>query len=375
MSDQPTGQSEPLPWSVPDEPVASYDGQVASYGGPDASYGGPGGSPPPSPFAAGPGSPLPPPPGYPGGGYPGGGYPTGPAWPVAALKPGVVPLRPLAVGEILDGAFTTIRRNWRATLGLAAVFSTVEAVLRVAAISSFGAIGTTGVSSSGDIFSGIAPGIAATVGEYVVSAVLSAVLAGMLSVVVSDAVLGRRTTAGEAWARVRPVFWRLMGAALLSGVVPFLGLAFFLVPGVFLWGAWALTTPALVLERTGVIGALRRSWRLTVPDWWRVWGIRALATLLAVVLAGIISTVFGLGSVFSVLQDPAAADAGAAGTSWLVLTLGAIAGIIGGTLTQPFVAGVVTLLYVDRRMRAEGLDITLRQTTLRDPVASRPGPG
>ena len=38
--------------------------------------------------------------------------------PAIAPKPGIVPLRPLGVGEILDGAFTSMRRYPKATLGL-----------------------------------------------------------------------------------------------------------------------------------------------------------------------------------------------------------------------------------------------------------------
>ena len=38
-----------------------------------------------------------------------------------------------------------------------------------------------------------------------------------------------------------------------------------------------------------------------------------------------------------------------------------VGGVIVSTVALPFVAGVITLLYIDRRMRKEGLDITLAQ--------------
>ena len=38
-------------------------------------------------------------------------------------------MRPIAVGEILDGAFTSIRRNPKATLGIAAVVLTISGVI------------------------------------------------------------------------------------------------------------------------------------------------------------------------------------------------------------------------------------------------------
>jgi len=51
------------------------------------------------------------------GQYPGYGQGYQPPGP----EPGGIPLRPLGVGEILSGAFTSIRQNPAATLGLSAV--------------------------------------------------------------------------------------------------------------------------------------------------------------------------------------------------------------------------------------------------------------
>src|SRR5262244_3395884 len=67
-----------------------------------------------------------------GPGQPGTGYPPSGGWtapPPQAPKPGVIPLRPIAVGEILDGAFTSIRRNPKATLGIAAVVLTISGII------------------------------------------------------------------------------------------------------------------------------------------------------------------------------------------------------------------------------------------------------
>ncbi len=46
-------------------------------------------------------------------------------------RPGIVPLRPLGVGELLDGAFAAIRRYPRATLGLAAAVMLVVTAVEV----------------------------------------------------------------------------------------------------------------------------------------------------------------------------------------------------------------------------------------------------
>src|SRR5689334_4132680 len=63
------------------------------------------------------------------------GYQYGqPAW----LQPGVVPLRPLALGDILDGAIKVVRRYPKPTLGLSAGIALVVTFLNVLAVISLG---------------------------------------------------------------------------------------------------------------------------------------------------------------------------------------------------------------------------------------------
>jgi hypothetical protein len=196
--------------------------------------------------------------------------------------------------------------------------------------------------------------VSAAVVGVVLGAIANTILAGMLTSVMGEAVLGKPVTVRETWARVRPRFWALLGAGFVAGLVPILALVLFVIPGVFLWGAWALVTPALILERIGVGQALKRSWRLSVPDWWRVWGIRALAVLVAGVLSSIVSYPGQFLAEFVAMGDTTTGYVAA----MVVIFL---AQIIASTITAPFSAGVLALLYIDRRMRAEGLDVTLAQ--------------
>src|SRR5258708_15705507 len=73
--------------------------------------------------------------GLPGYGQPGYGPslpPVSGGWGAPAPRPGGVPLRPLGVGETLSGAFTRIRRNPGATLGLAAIIETISGIITAA---------------------------------------------------------------------------------------------------------------------------------------------------------------------------------------------------------------------------------------------------
>lgn len=304
------------PWSAPD---ATRDGRTASVAG----------SPPPA-------------------------VQTMP--PVYRPQQDGIPLRPLGVGELLDGTFSTIRRNPRATVGLAALLVTLQQVISLAV-----QFGTNGLPT--EVRDGT-PSIEALIGGFggitsaLVAAVIGAVITGMLVVVVSEDVLGRRVTAADVWRRIRPRLWPLLLAAAIAGILPYLGLLFLLIPGLILWALLALTTPALVLEGLGPLAALRRSAQLAWPVLIRVWCVRALSVLMGLLIQILVALPFGLiGALFVVTSD---SDPGTAATV-AVLALDALGGIVAGMITAPFLAGVLALLYIDRRMRAEGLDFVLRR--------------
>jgi hypothetical protein len=270
-----------------------------------------------------------------------------------------IPLRPLGVGELLDGTFSTIRRNPRATVGLAALLVALQQVLALAVqLATDGLPTLAGAEDETRSIQTVIGGFGGITGTLV-AAVVSAVITGMLVVVVSEDVLGRRVTAADVWRRIRPRVWALVLAAAISGILPYVGLLFFVVPGLVLWALWALTTPALVLEGIGPFAALRRSAQLASPALIRVWCVRALSVLVGLVIQILIAVPFGsAGAVVIVATGDG--DPGTAAVV-VVLTLEVLGGIVAGMITAPFLAGVLALLYIDRRMRAEGLDFVLRR--------------
>ena len=303
--------------------------------------------PPPAPP---PGWAQPPTPGH-GGGWTSYGPPPAP-------RVGIVPLRPLSVGEILDGAFTAIRRYPRTILGLSAATAAVQQLLGLLVDQSTGGFSSptaTGLNALGTV-SGIATAI--------LNAILATVLVGMLTLVIGDAVIGRRAPVQVVWERLRPLTWRLLVAAFLAAVLPYLGLIALIVGGVLLWVALSFTTPALVLERLTVRQALRRSWRLTMASFWRVFGIRLLAWLIAAVLGAILAIP---GAIIAVVATSSSLDGESIGLAAELAIR--VAAFLANTLTLPFTAGVTALLYIDCRMRTEALDVTLARAAAENPPA------
>ena len=303
-------------------------------------------------------------------------------------KPGVVPLRPLGLGEVLDGAVGVLRRYPRPALGLAAVVALVttacNVLLLVTAFQPFLQVDTDALDRGDtaaleDALGGAFAGAALSL---LLSIVSSAVLTGAITAVVGKAVLGEPLSFREAWAQVRSRLVALVGLALLVlvivagvfalataaavAVVAALGGvgAFAAVPlvlagvaaAVWLYVRLALAPCALVLERVGIGASLRRSAVLVRRDWWRVFGILLLTVVIGTFVSQVVELPFaalGAGSVGGLL-DP---ENDVLATRSLVMS--AIGGGIAATLVAPFTAGVRALLYVDRRIRAEGLDVSL----------------
>ncbi len=312
----------------------------------------------------------------------------GEPWSIRAeVKPGIVALRPLSVGEILDGGFATIRKHARAIFGIAAVLGAAVELSRVVVGVAFrnlsGALTgspytTTRDASNQLTFHLDGAGLTATAVQYLVSAVLAALLVGVVTAVVAEAILGRPVEPAVIVRRIVARWWKLLLLSLLAGILPFIPFVLFVLaalpgagPGlgvllgifigipasVFLWTKTTMAIPAFVLERLGVGASIARGWRLARGSFWRVWWLRALATILVGIAAALIEIPFRiLAEVFGgslTLGSNASSQPIAAG---IVITIGSA---IVWMLTEPLFASILTLIYVDRRMRAEGLDLEL----------------
>ena len=137
-----------------------------------------------------------------------------------ALQPGVIPLRPLTLGDIFNGAVGYIRTNPKVTLGLTAVV--VMAVQLLVLILELGPL-TALADVDSDPNTGTEVYSAATSAvANLLSGLATIVLSGMLTVVIGRAVFGARITIGEAWQRIRDRILPLIGLSLLLVFVPLL---------------------------------------------------------------------------------------------------------------------------------------------------------
>jgi len=303
------------------------------------------------------------------------------------VQPGVVPLRPLGLGELFDGAVQTMRQNPKVMFGVSAVLMGVamllSTVVLLVAVAGFGVRPVSGDSTLGrdQVAAAVSEGALSVGVPQVLTTLATILLTGILILAVSDAVLGRRPTVGEVVQRVRPRIWALLGLSLLTGLIfvvlvlllsapaaalllasqPLLGgiaavlaVLALIVLAPFLWVRLSFAAPALLLERLSVGRALARSWRLTISSWWRVFGILFLTQLIAGVATSLLSVPF------AVVGAIVGGALGSESTGWLTSeALGNLGIVLGSAVTAPFTAAVTALLYIDVRIRREGLDVAL----------------
>ncbi|UNK72645.1 hypothetical protein [Microbacterium sp. H1-D42] len=325
---------------------------------------------------------------------------SGQTW-TPAPKKSAIPLHPMTFGMILGRAFAALRHNPKVLFGFAVAVQfgiTLIAVVVMLLVSGFTAARIASVPpGSPDLGPIVAGSVALAVVVGIVIALASvaftAIVQGLVAADVSFAALGRKAPLRQLWHRMRPAFWRLFAYSLLQGAAVLVwllvvggvvigvmaasgfeagGVGLGAILGVFLvlgsipllvWlSTKLLVVPAvLVLEHATIGAALVRSWRLIRGRFWPALGvmfligaIMGLAAQVVSIPGSIISAVLGGVLAPTGSEDASAVVAVMAATilpQILVLAVQAITLVVQGT--------GATLIYLDSRMRYEGLDQTL----------------
>ncbi|MFJ2088710.1 hypothetical protein ACIOEW_05525 [Streptomyces sp. NPDC087901] len=335
-------------------------------------------------------------------------------------KPGVIPLGPLRLGDVLGGAFATFGRYGKQLLGVgAAAYGGALAVVVVSAVIAYSAVADhlDRVLSLGSdenprtedwVPLVIAFGSVAVVG--LIAAVIStAMMYTAVPAVLQEAVLGRPATFSAVWRRAWARMPAVIGTVLLTwliALVPLLlawaGFLAFVIGmlsmdggsgpvvailigvvgalataplATWLWVKFSLAPSAVVFENQGPIAAMRRSSRLVRGDWWRIFGITLLAGAIAMVASYLIQIPFSFLGMFSGVLGSMNLGDDPNPASVIVAMSGYVVSILVGQLVSQMVVAtfpplVAGLLYVDRRIRTENLGPVLAEAAAMPPQYS-----
>ncbi|ADB30718.1 hypothetical protein Kfla_1623 [Kribbella flavida DSM 17836] len=369
-----------------------------------------GGQPVHGPSQPAPGSGAAPGPGF--GAVPGGG---GAGDGLGVREDGGDALRPWLPADLLDNAARTISENKAIMLGLPVLAGIALAAVQAGLTQLTVPGGISGFLDQSDPFeqAGAALILMYAV-QLVLFAVVSSTLAGIIALAAVRSQLGRRLGPRELLRLVRPALLPLAAVGLLqslsfvvllagwglavfgagagadaainSDVAGAVALLLMLLGGllvvifgirlvlagtvVLLEGKHAPDVGLYIPARVGAWGALKRSWQLVKGKFWRVFGI----LLFGGVVVNIVSYALQFGITTLVVTIGSWAD-GSDGEAALIVGIAvAVAAGVATVLTLiaslAFMSAVQALIYLDLRVRREGLDLWMRPS-LRPTV---PGP-
>jgi len=300
-------------------------------------------------------------------------------WTTPAAKAGIVPPRPLELGDIFGGAFRAVR------FAPLTMFGLTLAVLMIAQLLGLG-LGWVLARQFGE---SVIPGEGVDIETMsvlswssvvaILANSLTSIVVGMgLTYTVFQAVSARRVTPVEALQRMGARLWAALAYSAVTGlaIAVAAGLGFAVLTPLFsgsnevrlvavvpllilpagilaTWiGTKLLLAPcAIAIEGLGPFRAIRRSWQLTRGLFWRLLGINLLASVIISLASSTVGTVFTFAGSLLSLQD--------ADLAFLAMTT--LSTLASTMLSLPLMNAVTALLYIDARIRREGFDLQLSE--------------
>ncbi len=259
-------------------------------------------------------------------------------------------LRPLDLGEILDTAFRVFGRRWRSLVLAAVVVAIPLNLVSTGLVLAFAPDQFDLDSTENPLTRLTEPGqgqalVAVTAARLLDLLASAVVIAACVRIVAGDYV-GRDPGPGAALSFGLRRLPESVAVLLVVGIGVGIGIVLLIVPGVWLGTVWGLVLPALLVERKGVIGSLARSRALVSGRFWAVLGLLVLLFLLTIFSAGLIGALSGA------VAAAAGADAEAAGAFAAL-----ISGVASMALAVPLGTVMLFVMYVDQRVRQDGLTI------------------
>jgi len=236
-------------------------------------------------------------------------------------------LRPLSVGEILDGALILLRRHFMLVLSIAVACEGIPTAMDVY-------IGLMGGASEVPVLSLLDRVLTLVGGVFVTGATVH---------VVSEAYLGRTPTFSDAMRFASRRFGVILGARFMSGFLIVLATLVFVIPGIIVACGYSVAPEAAALESGSSGDALKRSWALTTGAKWKAFALGAVSI-------GLIMVVYiGAGVLGGFL----------AGVMGGLETVLAVFAAVVSLAIYPVLSCVFTLFYYDLRVRKEAFDLEM----------------
>lgn len=291
---------------------------------------------------------------------------------IQANNSNTLTLQPMGVGEILDITFSFYRKHFLLFLGIITAYF----------LGCLVTYSLEGFLQDSDL-KNLVP--------HLVNMPFALLSIGGIVVATAAIYSGKQITSTDALKQTSRRFWYLLGAYLLwttiilaipiivtllfftpfttrgTSLVPILFIPFAFLPfSIYFAVRWGFVVKVVLLEKTNVQNAFKRSSELVRGTWWRVFGILVLILLLSTTIYYIFQ--ISLGSIFILLKMAGETDlkeliqwsimeTDLGSSNLLFYAIMTCTDLILRTLTAPIWVIGITLLYFDLRIRKEGFDI------------------
>ena len=289
-------------------------------------------------------------------------------------------LQPMRFSEILDTTFSLYRKHFLLFLGVLAPYFRGSLI-------QYSLEGFLANHAANDLIANLVNIPFALIG-------ISGIIVGAGTIY-----LGRDITSTDALKQAIRSFWKLLVCQILWSlvlVVPLLTLSFagsrgvslasmLLLPSMILPFSiyfvvrWAFLLEIVLLEKSNIHNAFRRSSELVRSTWWRVFAVSALIMCLGAAIHFILEISIGSilisakvagGTDLRNLIQWSVTENDLHSSNWVFYAVMICTNLVLKTLTTPiWVIGIV-LLYFDQRIRKEGFDLEL-QINAPHPVPDR----
>lgn len=309
-----------------------------------------------------------------------------------SYQPGIIALKPLGLGDVIQGAAKLLRWNPKSTILLTLVCQGIG-LLGAIPLGVFLARRAMGDHSSPTF---VALGLLVTLLIAMLPMIVGQlVLLPLVQRVTLDGVLGKRTSIAEAWRTAKRRIWASIGTQLLVGLI-ILGVALvgivlmvmvtmgatsigqdnhntaigitvlgivaiyfvMIVAMVIFYLRLAMATALVVFENASPVDAIKRSLKLSKNNAFRILGYSIVISLVTMVIAMVIGLPLQLISEV-ITQGALGGDSTSTEASVLSISLSLVQRTISGVITTPFTIAAMALLTIDMKMRQEGYDIEL----------------
>ena len=212
----------------------------------------------------------------------------------------------------------------------------------------------------------------------VISLLTNLMALGVLTFLISDALMNKQISIQSAFAQIRTRFFSLLGTSILGWLMILLGIVACVVPGLYFFFSYLLTTQVVLIEEQSGMAALSRSKELmrtkSEKGFTKSNVFKASVLLLVVgVITYSVQTVTALPQVAYYIYAIFSASGKIRPEDLMNSPLSIVSelfNVIGYCLTKPVGMVALILLYYDIRSRKEGLDLEMMADAI--PSADKP---